>query len=94
MNWSVAGRPWPPYSFGQPMPSQPSAPICLTMRAPALAALAPVPDVGPDLGGQQLGEVGPQLLAQRLLLVGLLEVHLRPLQLSERDILVGSGFAG
>ena len=61
---------------------------------PALTALAPVPDVGPDLGAEQLGEVGPQLGAQGLLLVGLLEVHLRPLQLSERDILVGSGFTG
>ena len=27
MNCSTAERPWPPYSFGQPMPSQPSRPI-------------------------------------------------------------------
>ena len=27
MNCSIGERPWPPYSFGQPMPSQPSAPI-------------------------------------------------------------------
>jgi hypothetical protein len=26
MNWSVTGRPWPPYSVGQPIPSQPSCP--------------------------------------------------------------------
>jgi hypothetical protein len=30
MNWSVAGRPWPPNSVGQPMPSQPSLPIWRT----------------------------------------------------------------
>ena len=40
MNWSVAGRPWPPYSFGQPMPSQPSWPIWRTSLAERLAALA------------------------------------------------------
>ena len=35
-NWSVAGRPWPPYSFGQPTPSHPSAPIWRTTRRKAL----------------------------------------------------------
>ena len=30
MNWSMKPRPCPPYSFGQPMPSQPSAAICST----------------------------------------------------------------
>ena len=30
MNWSVAGRPCPPYSSGQPIPSHPSAPISRT----------------------------------------------------------------
>src|SRR5689334_12211725 len=30
MNWSVAGRPCPPYSWGQPIPSHPSVPICRT----------------------------------------------------------------
>ena len=29
-NCSIGVRPWPPYSFGQPMPSQPSFPICLS----------------------------------------------------------------
>ena len=32
MNCSIAERPWPPYSFGQPMPAQPSAHICFQMR--------------------------------------------------------------
>ena len=32
MNCSIWLRPWPPYSVGQPMPSQPSVAICLTMR--------------------------------------------------------------
>src|SRR5439155_6646054 len=30
MNWSVAGRPCPPYSWGHPIPSHPSVPICRT----------------------------------------------------------------
>ena len=33
MNCSIGPRPWPPYSVGQPMPSHPSAPICLTTSA-------------------------------------------------------------
>ena len=28
MNCSIALRPWPPYSSGQPIPAQPSAAIC------------------------------------------------------------------
>ena len=32
MNCSMAERPWPPHSLGQPMPSQPSVAICLTTR--------------------------------------------------------------
>jgi hypothetical protein len=32
MYCSMAERPWPPYSVGHPMPSQPSAAICLTTR--------------------------------------------------------------
>ena len=32
MNWSIGPRPWPPYSVGHPMPSQPSAPIWRTTR--------------------------------------------------------------
>ena len=28
MNCSIGVRPWPPYSFGQPTPAQPSAAIC------------------------------------------------------------------
>ena len=31
MNCSICERPWPPYSFGQPMPSQPSLPIWRTI---------------------------------------------------------------
>jgi hypothetical protein len=30
-NCSMALKPRPPYSFGQPIPSQPSAPICLAI---------------------------------------------------------------
>jgi len=32
MNCSIAERPWPPYSFGQPIPSQPSLAIWATTR--------------------------------------------------------------
>ena len=38
MNWSEAGRPCPPNSFGQPMPSHPSLPI---WRTTALQASPP-----------------------------------------------------
>jgi hypothetical protein len=31
MSWSIIERSWPPYCFGQPMPSQPSAPSLLVM---------------------------------------------------------------
>ena len=75
MNWSVAGRPWPPNSLGHPMPSQPSLPIWRTTCAPRLAALAAVAEPGPDLVGQQLGVVGAQLRAQGQLLGGLFEEH-------------------
>ena len=40
MNWSVAGRPWPPNSLGHPMPSQPSLPI---WRTTLLQASPPSP---------------------------------------------------
>jgi len=32
MNWSIGVRPWPPYSFGHPMPAQPSEAICFQRR--------------------------------------------------------------
>jgi hypothetical protein len=32
MNCSIGPLPWPPHSFGHPMPSQPSVAICLTTR--------------------------------------------------------------
>ena len=32
MYCSMADRPWPPYSVGHPMPSQPSSAICFTTR--------------------------------------------------------------
>ena len=32
MNCSMAERPWPPYSVGQPIPSQPSSAIWRTIR--------------------------------------------------------------
>ena len=32
MNCSIAERPWPPHSVGQPMPAHPSAHICFQTR--------------------------------------------------------------
>jgi hypothetical protein len=40
MNWSVAGRPCPPNSVGQPMPSHPSFP---TRRTTSRQASPPSP---------------------------------------------------
>ena len=66
--WSIGPRPWPPYSSGQPRPSQPSWPI-RRMVSHVLRA-SPV-----GAGGGQAGEVGPQGGLQRQLLVGQGEVH-------------------
>jgi hypothetical protein len=41
MNCSMSPRPWPPYSLGQPMPSQPSRPICRTASRQAGPPLSP-----------------------------------------------------
>ena len=77
MNCSTKPRPWPPYSVGHPMPSQPSAAIWrTTVRADRTDALAVGQVVG-DLGGQQLVVVGPQLLAQLLVLGRVADVHAR-----------------
>ena len=75
MNWSVAGRPWPPNSLGHPMPSQPSLPMRPDDLAPQLAALAHLADALADLVGEQFGVVLAQLLAQGQLLGGFLQEH-------------------
>jgi hypothetical protein len=41
MNCSTGVRPWPPCSVGQPMPNQPSSPICRTILR--LASPTPCP---------------------------------------------------
>ena len=75
MNCSMAERPCPPHSLGQPMPSQPSVPICLT----TLRTTGPMPwrasQLGLDLGGEEVLVVGPQLVLQRLLLLGVRDLH-------------------
>ena len=43
MNCSIGVMPRPPYSFGQPMPSQPSAPIWRT----TLRTIGPTPSLRP-----------------------------------------------
>ena len=74
-NCSIGVRPWPPYSFGQPTPAQPSAAICFQIvlrdRADALA----LAEVVLDLGREQLVVVGAQLVAQRLVLLAQADVH-------------------
>src|SRR5438477_5336688 len=42
MNCSMAVRSWPPYSLGQPMPSQPSRPICLMASLDLGPPISPV----------------------------------------------------
>ena len=77
MNCSMSVRPCPPYSFGQPMP-EPAVAAHLPHGLQAGRA-AGVADgaLGLDLGGHQLGEVAPQLLAEGLLLVRVGDVHRR-----------------
>ena len=70
-------RPWPPYSFGQPMPSQPSAP----MRADDLAKDGPAALVqlgverGAQLGREEVAVVVADLAAERVLLRREVEMH-------------------
>ena len=72
----IGGRaPCPPYSLGQPIPSQPSLPIRRTRTAGDLAALVLAVERLADVSGQQFGEIGPKLVPQGLLLRGLLQVH-------------------
>jgi hypothetical protein len=59
MNCSTAERPCPPYSFGQPIPSQPSVPHGPEARI-ALAWMAH----GLGVTAQQPGEIFAQLLAE------------------------------
>src|SRR5437763_16714458 len=51
MNCSMAVRSWPPNSLGQPMPSQPSRPICL------MASLDLGPPISPDTISSSISEV-------------------------------------
>ena len=84
MNCSTGPKPRPPYSSGQPTPSQRSRPIWRTAsRHAGLAGLAGA-GLGADLGRHQLGEVGAQLLLQRFLLIGIREMHAIPLCGSNR----------
>ena len=90
MNWSVAGRPWPPYSVGQPMPSQPSAPILRDrVAASARRLLRPHRSrPGPRRSGGRRSR--PATRCRRaLLLGGLFEEHGRG-----RPVRVRAGPAG
>ena len=70
MNCSTALKPRPPYSLGQPTPSQPSAPIWRT----TLRCSGPTPsgagELRPHLGREQLLVVVADLELEPLLLVG------------------------
>ncbi len=68
MNCSSSPRAWPPYSFGQPMPSQPSRPIFRTASRQAGPAGVAARHLGLHLRRHQLGEVLAHLPAQCLLL--------------------------
>ena len=75
MNWSEVGRPWPPNSTGQPIPSQPSLPMRRTternISPPSVSAVEGVA----DLVGDQVGEIGAELRPEGQLLRSLFEVH-------------------
>ena len=70
---SMAPRPCPPYSLGQPTPIQPSAPICLMIRWYAGAVPVGAHLVAVVVAGEP-GEVGASLLLERPLLGGQLGV--------------------
>ena len=61
MNCSMAERPWPPYSLGQPMPSQPSLGHLLDDPAHVGPDAVALGQLRLDLGGQQVGVVLAQL---------------------------------
>ena len=68
----------PPLTAVLPGPPDPEPPVRSDLPddvAEQRAALPRLPQLGPDLGRQQLREVLTQLLAQRLLLGGVLEEH-------------------
>ena len=75
MNWSVAGRPWPPNATGQLRPSQPSAPSWRTMRRNSGLPSPGAAELVADLRGEQFREIGAESLAQCLLVRRLGEVH-------------------
>ena len=75
MNCSIAERPCPPNSTGQPMPEPAVGPSRRTIRRNIGLTVAHVADLRPNLGWKQLGEVGPQLAPHRQLFICLGEVH-------------------
>ena len=70
MNWSIALRPSPPYSFGQPIPSIPSRPIVRTTSRKIGLPSPALPSWARTVGRQQPLEVLANLGAERLLLGG------------------------
>ena len=80
MNCSIAVRPWPPYSSGQPMPAQPSVAICFQILRGTGPMPSPVRELGLDLRREQLGVVVPQLVAQSSVSSGVRPMYMgRPL---------------
>ena len=82
MSCSIGERSWPPYSFGQPMPSHPSAAICLTASFHTGPPISSAQSSACTLRGEQVLEVLAQLGPQVGLLVGHGEVHARVSQAS------------
>ena len=74
-NWSMALRPWPPHSFGQPMPAHPSEHICFQTRLVASPMPWLVGELLDGVGVEQLVVVGAQLVAEGLLFRRVPDLH-------------------
>ena len=79
MNCSMAERPWPPHSLGQPMPEPAVARHLLGDPPGAGADAVALGQFLLDLGGEEIGVVVAQLPAQGLLFLGVADLHGLPL---------------
>ena len=75
MYCSMAERPWPPYSVGHPMPSQPSVGHLLDHPPHVGTDAVAVGQLGLHLGGEQVGVVLAQPVPERLLFLGVADLH-------------------
>ena len=74
-NCSIAERPWPPYSSGQPIPAQPSAHICFQIARIGPPMPTRLAELGHRVGIEQLLVVLAESRAQVFLLRGVADLH-------------------